>query len=88
MQGGTFTITNLGMFGMHDFTPIINPPEACILAVNSITEKPVVVGGEITIRPISMLGLTADHRILDGADAARFLSRIKEIIENPYLLIL
>ncbi|MBN1332976.1 MAG: 2-oxo acid dehydrogenase subunit E2 [Synergistales bacterium] len=87
MQGGTFTITNLGMFGMHDFTPIINPPEACILAVNSIVEKPVVVNGEITVRPMSMLGLTADHRILDGADAARFLSRIREIIENPYLLL-
>jgi pyruvate dehydrogenase E2 component (dihydrolipoamide acetyltransferase) len=87
MQGGTFTISNLGMFGMHDFTPIINPPEACILAVNAIEEKPVVRNGEIVIRPISNLGLTADHRILDGADAAKFLARIRELIENPYLLL-
>jgi pyruvate dehydrogenase E2 component (dihydrolipoamide acetyltransferase) len=86
MQGGTFTISNLGMFGMHNFTPIINPPEACILAVNAIVEKPVVIDGAIEIRPISVLGLTADHRILDGADAAKFLARIKELIENPYLL--
>jgi len=87
MQGGTFTISNLGMFGMHDFTPIINPPEACILAVNAIEEKPVVRDGEIVIKPISNLGLTADHRILDGADAAKFLARIRELIENPYLLL-
>ncbi len=87
MQGGTFTITNLGMFGMQDFTPIINPPEACIFAVNAITEKPVVRDGEIVIRPMSNIGLTADHRILDGADAAKFLARIREIIENPYLLL-
>jgi len=86
MLGGTFTISNLGMFGMHDFTPIINPPEACILAVNAIVEKPVAVNGAVEIRPISMIGLTADHRILDGADAAKFLARIKELIENPYLL--
>ncbi len=86
MQGGTFTISNLGMFGMHDFTPIINPPEACILAVNAIVEKPVAIDGAVEIRPISMIGLTADHRILDGADAAKFLARIKELIENPYLL--
>ena len=86
MQGGTFTISNLGMFGMHDFTPIINPPEACILAVNAIVDKPVAIDGAVEIRPISMIGLTADHRILDGADAAKFLARIKELIENPYLL--
>lgn len=86
MQGGTFTISNLGMFGMQNFTPIINPPEACILAVNAIVEKPVVIDGAIEIRPMSVIGLTADHRILDGADAAKFLARIKELIENPYLL--
>lgn len=86
MQGGTFTISNLGMFGMQNFTPIINPPEACILAVNAIVEKPVVIDGAVEIRPMSVIGLTADHRILDGADAARFLARIKELIENPYLL--
>lgn len=88
MQGGTFTITNLGMFGIHDFIPIINPPEACILAVNAVIEKPVVVKGEVTVRPMSMIGLSADHRILNGADAARFLARIRELVENPCKLLL
>ena len=87
MQGGTFTITNLGAFGVRDFTPIINPPEACIMAMNAIVEKAVVLNGQVAIRPVTIIGLTADHRILDGADAARFLSRMKEIIENPYLLL-
>ncbi len=88
MEGGTFTITNLGMFGIHDFIPIINPPEACILAVNAVIEKPVVRDGEVVVRPISMIGLSADHRILDGADAARFLARIRELVENPCMLLL
>lgn len=88
MEGGTFTITNLGMFGIHDFIPIINPPEACILAVNAVVDKPVVRDGEVVIRPMSMIGLSADHRILDGADAARFLARIRELVENPCMLLL
>lgn len=88
MQGGTFTITNLGMFGMQSFTPIVNPPEAFIIGVNTIVEKPVVVDGVIVIRPMTVLSLVADHRILDGAEAARFLARIKEIVENPWLLLL
>lgn len=88
MQGGTFTITNLGMFGMQGFTPIVNPPEACILGVNAIVEKPVVVNGEIVVRPMSALCLVADHRILDGAEASRFFARIKELVENPWLLLL
>ena len=88
MQGGTFSITNLGMFGIQSFTPIVNPPEACILGVNAIVEKPVVVNGEIVICPMSALCLVADHRILDGAEAARFLARIKELVENPWLLLL
>ena len=88
MQGGTFTITNLGMFGMQNFTPIVNPPEACILGVNAIVEKPVVRDGAVVVRPMSVLSLVADHRILDGAEAARFLARIRELIENPWLLLL
>lgn len=88
ITGGTFTITNLGMFGMHSFTPIINPPEACILGVNAIVERPVVLNGAIITRPMSMLCLTADHRIIDGADAAKFLLRIKELIEEPYLMLI
>jgi len=88
MQGGTFTITNLGMFGTRSFTPIVNPPEACILGVNAITEKPVAVDGTVVIRPMSVLSLVADHRILDGAEAARFLARVRELAENPWLLLL
>lgn len=88
MSGGTFTISNLGMFGVDSFTPIVNPPESCILAVNAIEEKPVVVNGEIVVRPMSVLCLTADHRAVDGADAARFLARLKELLESPLLLLL
>lgn len=88
MQGGTFTLTNLGMFGIQSFSPIVNPPEACILGVNTIVEKPAAVNGSVVIRPISVLSLVADHRILDGAEAARFLARIREMVENPWLLLL
>ncbi len=88
MQGGTFTITNLGMFGIHDFIPIINPPEACILAVNAVIEKPVPRDGKIEIRPVSMVGLSADHRILNGAEAAEFLSKVKKMVENPWVILI
>lgn len=88
MQGGTFTITNLGMFGMQSFVPIVNPPEACILGVNAIADKPVVVDGAVVIRPMTVLSLVADHRIVDGAEAARLLARIRELVENPWLLLL
>jgi pyruvate dehydrogenase E2 component (dihydrolipoamide acetyltransferase) len=82
MSGGTFTITNLGMFGVDAFTPIINPPEAAILGVGRIVEKPVVVDGKITIEPMTQMSLSFDHRIVDGAPAASFLSRVKELLEN------
>ncbi|KJS19696.1 MAG: hypothetical protein VR72_17720 [Clostridiaceae bacterium BRH_c20a] len=85
-SGGTFTITNLGMYGISYFTPIINQPEAAILGVNSIIERPVVINSEITIRPVMNLSFTFDHRILDGVEAARFLRKIKQFIENPLLL--
>ena len=88
MQGGTFTITNLGMFGTKSFVPIVNPPEACILGLGAIEDRPVVRDGSVTIRPMSTLTLVADHRILDGAEAARFLAKIRELIENPWLLLL
>lgn len=87
MTGGTFTITNLGMFDIDEFTAVINPPESAILAVGKIDRVPVVIGDEIAIRPIMVLSLTYDHRIIDGAPAARFLQRLKEIIQNPCLLI-
>jgi len=82
LSGGTFTITNLGMYGVDFFTPIINPPEAAILAMGKITEKPVVVNGQIEVKPTMILSLSYDHRIVDGAPAAEFLQKIKEKIEK------
>ncbi|MDR5694026.1 MAG: dihydrolipoamide acetyltransferase family protein [Armatimonadota bacterium] len=88
MTGSTFTITNLGMYDIDMFTPIINPPEAAILGVGRIVEKPVIVEGRVEARFLMTLSLTFDHRIVDGAPAARFLQRVKELVENPYPLIL
>ncbi len=82
LTGGTFTITNLGMYGVEFFTPIINPPEAAILAAGRIAEKPVVVNGKIVTRPVVMLSLSYDHRIVDGAPAAEFLRKIKDKVEE------
>ncbi|RLI22643.1 2-oxo acid dehydrogenase subunit E2 [Candidatus Bathyarchaeota archaeon] len=84
--GGTFTVTNLGMYGVEFFTPIINPPEAAILGVGKIVQKPVVEENEVKVKPMMMLSLSFDHRIVDGAPAAQFLARIKEILENPSVL--
>ncbi|MHC6179151.1 2-oxo acid dehydrogenase subunit E2 [Clostridium sp. JNZ X4-2] len=88
LTGGTFTITNLGMFGIDTFSPIINQPEVAILGVNKIVETPVVENGEIVIRPLMSLSLTADHRAIDGAYAARFLQKVKQYVEKPGMLIL
>jgi pyruvate dehydrogenase E2 component (dihydrolipoamide acetyltransferase) len=88
LSGGTFTITNLGMYRVDAFTPIINLPEAAILGVGRITPKPVVKGEEIVIRKTMTLSLVFDHRLTDGAPAARFLDYICELIEEPYLLFL
>ena len=82
LTGGTFTVTNLGMYGVEFFTPIINPPEAAILGVGKITEKPVVIEGKVEVKPTIMLSLSYDHRIVDGAPAAAFLMKVKEKIEN------
>ena len=82
LTGGTFTVTNLGMYGVEFFTPIINPPEAAILGVGKITEKPVAVDGKVEVKPIITLSLSYDHRIVDGAPAAGFLLKVKEKIEN------
>lgn len=81
--GGTFTVTNLGMFGVDSFTPIINPPQIAILGVNRIVEKPVVRDGRIEVAHVMMLSLTFDHRAIDGAPAAKFLQRLKHYMENP-----
>ena len=87
LRGGTFTITNLGMYGIESFTPIINQPEVAILGVNTMEDKVVVVGGEMVIRPIMNLSLTADHRVVDGSVAAQFLQRVKSLMENPALML-
>jgi pyruvate dehydrogenase E2 component (dihydrolipoamide acetyltransferase) len=82
VTGGTFTITNLGMYGVDVFIPIINPPETAILGVGRVVEKPIAVNGQVTIRPMMQLSLAYDHRIVDGAPAARFLQSIKHILET------
>ena len=87
MSGSTFTISNLGMFGIESFTAIINPPETAILAVGKIVDTPVGARDEIELRPMMNLTLSADHRVVDGAIAARFLAELKKTLENPYLLI-
>ena len=85
---GTFTVSNLGMFGITRFVAVINPPQAAILAVGEMTPRPVVRDGEVVVRPIMELTLSCDHRILYGADAAQFLGRIRERLENPLSLVL
>jgi len=88
IEGGTFTITNIGMFGIESFTPIINQPESAILGVNAIIDTPMVVDGCVCIRPIMKLSLTADHRTVDGAVAAMFLAKLKESLEHPLRILL
>lgn len=87
MSGSTFSVSNLGMFGIESFTAIINPPEAAILSVGKITDTCVRVDGEMTMRPLMNLTINADHRIVDGAAAANYLAELKNCLENPYLLI-
>lgn len=86
LEGGTFTLSNLGMFGVDQFHAIINPPQGAILAVGRIKERPVAVAGVLEIRPTVFLTLSADHRLLDGVQAARFLQRVGQLIEEQHLL--
>jgi len=88
MTGGTFTITNLGMFNMESFTPIINQPEVAILGINSIMEVPARVDGELVFKPMMTLSLSADHRVVDGSEGAKFLNLVKSYMENPSILML
>lgn len=83
MQGGTFTITNGGVFGSMLSTPIINPPQSAILGMHNIVERPVAVNGKVEIRPIMYVALSYDHRIIDGKESVGFLYTIKEMIEHP-----
>jgi pyruvate dehydrogenase E2 component (dihydrolipoamide acetyltransferase) len=87
LEGGTFTLSNLGMFGVDQFQAIINPPQSAILAVGRIKDRPVALEGAVVVRPTMHLTLSADHRQLDGAQAARFLERVAKLIEEPYLLL-
>ncbi|MGB1004681.1 MAG: dihydrolipoyllysine-residue succinyltransferase, partial [Salibacteraceae bacterium] len=87
MTGGTFTITNGGVFGSMLSTPIINPPQSAILGMHNIVERPVAVNGEVVIRPIMYVALSYDHRVIDGKDSVGFLKTVKEMLEDPTKLI-
>lgn len=87
MTGGTFTITNGGVFGSMLSTPIINPPQSAILGMHNIVERPVAINGEVVIRPIMYVALSYDHRVIDGKDSVGFLKTVKEMLENPTKLI-
>jgi 2-oxoglutarate dehydrogenase E2 component (dihydrolipoamide succinyltransferase) len=88
MQGGTFTITNGGVYGSLMSTPILNAPQSGILGMHKIQERPVVIDGKVEVRPMMYLALTYDHRIVDGREAVTFLVRVKESIEDPQRLVL
>ncbi|RYZ60322.1 MAG: dihydrolipoamide succinyltransferase, partial [Chitinophagaceae bacterium] len=88
MQGGTFTITNGGVFGSLMSTPIINIPQSAILGMHKIQERPVVIDGQIVARPMMYVALSYDHRIIDGRESVSFLVRVKELLENPELLLI
>ncbi len=87
LRGGTFTLTNLGMFGIDAFTPLINQPECAILGVGRIKPRPVVIEDQVVVRPTAWLSLTFDHRLVDGGPAARFLQRVVQLVERPHLLV-
>jgi len=88
LQGGTFTITNGGIFGSLLSTPILNTPQVGILGMHKIEERPVAIKGEVVIRPMMYLALSYDHRIVDGREAVQFLVRIKELLEDPMSLLI
>jgi len=86
--GSTFSISNLGMFGIREFTAIINPPEAGILAVGAVEEIAVAVGGEVVVRPRMRVTMSCDHRVIDGAMGARFLQTLKTMLEEPAAILI
>jgi 2-oxoglutarate dehydrogenase E2 component (dihydrolipoamide succinyltransferase) len=88
MQGGTFTISNGGVFGSLLSTPIINPPQSAVLGMHRIEERPVVRDGQVVVRPMMYLALSYDHRLVDGREAVTFLVRVKEAIEDPTRLLI
>ncbi len=86
--GSTFSVSNLGMFGIHEFTGVINPPEAGILAVGGIEETPVVTEGEIHVKPVMKVTMSCDHRVIDGATGAQFLQTLKGMLEEPAAILI
>lgn len=88
LTGGTFTITNGGVFGSLMSTPIINIPQSAILGMHKIQERPMVIGGQVVVRPMMYLALSYDHRIIDGRESVSFLVRVKELLENPEQLLI
>ena len=87
MQGGTFSITNGGIYGSLLSTPIINPPQSGILGMHNIVERPIAVSGQVVIRPMMYIALSYDHRVVDGGEAVTFLKRIKDMVETPEKLL-
>ena len=88
MDGGTFTISNGGVYGSLMSTPIVNPPQSGVLGMHNIVDRPIALNGEVVIRPMMYLALTYDHRVVDGREAVSFLKRIKDVVEDPTRLIL
>lgn len=88
LTGGTFTITNGGVFGSLMSTPIINIPQSAILGMHKIQDRPMAINGKVEIRPMMYLALSYDHRIVDGRESVSFLVRVKELLENPELILL
>jgi 2-oxoglutarate dehydrogenase E2 component (dihydrolipoamide succinyltransferase) len=88
LQGGTFTISNGGIYGSLLSTPIVNPPQSGILGLHAIQDRPIALDGQVVIRPMMYIALTYDHRLVDGREAVTFLKRIKELVEDPSRLVL
>ena len=88
MAGGSFTITNGGVFGSLLSTPILNPPQSAILGMHNIVERPVAIDGQVVVRPMMYVALSYDHRLIDGSDSVSFLVKIKELIEQPVKLLM
>ena len=88
LQGGTFTISNGGVYGSLLSTPIVNPPQSGVLGLHAIQDRPVAINGEVVIRPMMYVALTYDHRIVDGREAVAFLMHIKQCVEQPERLLL
>ena len=88
MTGGTFTITNGGVFGSMMSTPIINTPQSAILGMHNIIDRPVAIDGQVVIRPMMYIALSYDHRIIDGKESVTFLKRVKELLEDPIRMVL